>query len=156
PAALLVARNQRISRCFGGIHQCRFIVPKVAAFVSFQDLDFGMGNGMGLEAFPARFRLLLRASRKRPFLRRLPWPDPKGIISGKEKRLTGLEEMAPIDSTGHESSPRLLGLLAGRDAEESLESASCPRGWVAVGNRRGRGGATIVLQVAERLESKPM
>src|SRR5262245_53708677 len=66
PAAFLVARNQRISRCFGGTDQGRSFVPKLTAFVPIQDLDFGMGNGMGLEAFPARFRLLLRASRKRP------------------------------------------------------------------------------------------
>ena len=65
-AAFLVARNPRISRCFDEIGQGRSFVPKLAAFVPFHDLDFGMGNGMRLEAFSARFRLLLRASRKRP------------------------------------------------------------------------------------------
>jgi hypothetical protein len=72
PAAFMVARNQRISRCFDGTDKGRPFVPKLAALVPFQDLDFGMGNGMSLEASPARFRLLLRASRKRPVSGR--WP----------------------------------------------------------------------------------
>src|SRR5262249_31761224 len=66
-------------------------------------------------------------------------PDGKGIISGKTGAALGLRWATFREaSTGHESSPRLLGLLEGRHAEEPLElPAKLRRALVPDRPRRG-------------------